>query len=99
MIISLFYLSITFVSRTTSQNDEITLESVAIVSSLIYNVKIFYLLVITFFACILLQIHRHGDRTPLMTFPTDVHLNDSYWPDGWGQLTKVCFLILHIHVY
>lgn len=35
------------------------------------------------------QIHRHGDRTPIETYPRDPYRNISYWPDGWGQLTIV----------
>ncbi|RWS27799.1 lysosomal acid phosphatase-like protein 3 [Leptotrombidium deliense] len=33
-------------------------------------------------------IHRHGDRTPTSSFPNDPYSDDSYWEDGWGQLTK-----------
>ncbi|KAL2719342.1 putative acid phosphatase 5 isoform X2 [Vespula squamosa] len=29
---------------------------------------------------------RHGDRTPLRTYPSDPHKNYS-WPGGWGALT------------
>ncbi|RWS28843.1 lysosomal acid phosphatase-like protein 3 [Leptotrombidium deliense] len=32
-------------------------------------------------------ISRHGDRTPTKSFPNDPYSNDSYWEDGWGQLT------------
>ncbi|RWS27798.1 lysosomal acid phosphatase-like protein 3, partial [Leptotrombidium deliense] len=32
-------------------------------------------------------IHRHGDRTPTSSFPNDPYSDDSYWEDGWGQLT------------
>uniref|UniRef100_A0A8B9P734 acid phosphatase n=1 Tax=Apteryx owenii TaxID=8824 RepID=A0A8B9P734_APTOW len=37
------------------------------------------------YAC--LQIFRHGDRTPVVNFPTDLH-KESEWPQGFGQLTK-----------
>ena len=40
---------------------------------------------------IILQLYRHGDRTPVTTYPTDPYNNASYWPDGWGQLTNVRF--------
>lgn len=33
-------------------------------------------------------VYRHGDRTPLETFPKDKY-NESYWPSGWGQLTNI----------
>lgn len=32
-------------------------------------------------------VYRHGDRTPVRTFPTDRY-DESYWPSGWGQLTN-----------
>lgn len=34
------------------------------------------------------QLHRHGDRTPVSTYPTDPHI-DFQWPGGLGALTQV----------
>ncbi|CAG2056316.1 unnamed protein product, partial [Timema podura] len=32
---------------------------------------------------------RHGDRTPLETYPNDPYnAVDIYWPEGLGQLTE-----------
>lgn len=37
---------------------------------------------------LLFIVHRHGERTLAMKFPTDPYaLNASAWPDGDGQLT------------
>ncbi|CAG2105666.1 unnamed protein product [Medioppia subpectinata] len=37
---------------------------------------------------LLLIVHRHGDRTPWVPYPTDPFNNeDQYWPDGFGHLT------------
>ncbi|XP_057651121.1 prostatic acid phosphatase-like isoform X1 [Diorhabda carinulata] len=33
-------------------------------------------------------IYRHGDRAPLTSFPNDHYYNLTYWPMGFGELTK-----------
>ncbi|CAG9831381.1 unnamed protein product [Diabrotica balteata] len=33
-------------------------------------------------------IYRHGDRAPLISFPRDEYYNMTYWPMGFGHLTK-----------
>ena len=35
------------------------------------------------------QVYRHGDRTPIVTWPTDPYASPSLWPQGFGQLTIV----------
>ncbi|KAJ7383669.1 mitochondrial acyl carrier protein [Desmophyllum pertusum] len=32
-------------------------------------------------------VYRHGDRSPTILFPSDMHKN--YWPQGLGQLTQI----------
>lgn len=36
---------------------------------------------------LVILIHRHGDRSPIQSYPRDPYRNASYWPDGWGELT------------
>ena len=33
-------------------------------------------------------IFRHGDRTPVETYPTDPYRNESLWPVRFGELTN-----------
>lgn len=39
------------------------------------------------------QFFRHGARTPADTYPNDIHLNETFWPYGWGQLTNVSVIL------
>ena len=36
------------------------------------------------------QLFRHGDRSPILSFPNDL-VNESAWPQGYGQLSEVLF--------
>lgn len=35
------------------------------------------------------QIYRHGHRAPERGYPTDPYGAESFWPDGFGQLSVV----------
>lgn len=35
-----------------------------------------------------MQVFRHGPRTPADTYPTDPHINETFYPYGWGHLTN-----------
>lgn len=34
-------------------------------------------------------LYRHGDRTPVETYPTDPWRNESIWPVKFGELTNI----------
>nr|XP_018917284.1 PREDICTED: testicular acid phosphatase homolog [Bemisia tabaci] len=40
-------------------------------------------------------IHRHGERAPIETYPTDPYKNDSYWPEGREELLRVGKVNMH----
>lgn len=71
-------------------SDDLDDTSTVILSNIVW----FYINpIIDFFVKIklFLKIFRHGDRTPVDPYPTDPYLNLTYWPEGYGQLTDVCF--------
>lgn len=35
---------------------------------------------------------RHGARAPVSTYPKDPYINETFHPNGWGQLTNVSAL-------
>lgn len=37
----------------------------------------------------ILQVFRHGARTPVTTYPNDPYVNDTFYPTGWGHVTNV----------
>ena len=46
-----------------------------------------------------LQLFRHGDRSPVKTYPTDPY-QESAWPQGFGQLSQVwwiwwCYTVIY----
>lgn len=34
-------------------------------------------------------LYRHGHRSPMDVYPNDPFNDESYWPDGWAQLTNL----------
>ena len=43
------------------------------------------------------QLWRHGDRSPVGTFPTDTNQEDK-WPQGWGQLSAVRVFLIFLFI-
>lgn len=41
------------------------------------------------FANLYAQVFRHGDRNPIHLYPNDPYKNESNWPEGFSQLTRV----------
>lgn len=85
-IASLFLLfPLSFQAKKATNDITETLKLVILVS---WPNLLFYLLISNHAHCIP-QIHRHGDRTPISTYPRDPYRYASFWPDGWGELTIV----------
>ncbi|CDW52201.1 His Phos 2 domain containing protein [Trichuris trichiura] len=42
------------------------------------------------------QLYRHGERTPVSTYPNDPYQEDA-WPNGFKQLTKVTLLLFRFN--
>jgi hypothetical protein len=42
----------------------------------------------------MLQVFRHGQRTPADTYPKDPYINYTFESVGWGQLTNVSLCLL-----
>lgn len=52
------------------------------------------------FDCFIYQIYRHGDRNIVRSYPNDPFKNENtYWPEGFGQLTNVRQLIQWQRIY
>lgn len=53
---------------------------------------------ICFHTYILYKIFRHGERNILYAYPNDPYEDESYWPEGFGQLTLVseCYLSITV---
>ena len=52
--------------------------------------EMLFLQTVFFILYCILQVYRHGDRSPVHFFSKDTHKN--YWPQGLGQLTQVCLM-------
>ncbi|XP_039284643.1 venom acid phosphatase Acph-1 isoform X1 [Nilaparvata lugens] len=37
---------------------------------------------------LVVAVFRHGERTPASTYPNDPHINNEFFPMGWGALTN-----------
>lgn len=42
---------------------------------------------------------RHGDRTIVESYPTDPYKNETYWPEGFGELTNVSVILIIVSTY
>lgn len=60
------------------------------------TLKMILFMILTFSVCFAEEavkyvaiIYRHGDRTPVDTYPTDPWRNESLWPVKFGELTNI----------
>lgn len=74
-------------SDSTEQDELVLVQIVGKISTLFKHI----LFIFFFEFC---QLYRHGDRTPIRFSPNDPYRNESFWQEGFGQLTNVMDCVL-----